>query len=60
MTCADFRMTLTTGHVRRLLAAGFLPAEPECPGDLRDALHAVLAALPMPSSATPTHERRAA
>ncbi len=56
---ADFRMTLSLPQIGQLISAGFLPAEPECPGDLRDALAAALAFLatvPMPLSATPNHE----
>lgn len=60
MTCADFRMTLTFAQVHRLIAAGYLPAEPAGPADLRDALSAVLAALPMPLPATPADAARAA
>lgn len=56
MILADFRMVLDLAQIRRLIAAGYLPANPECPGDLRDALTAVVAALPMPLSATPNHE----
>jgi hypothetical protein len=56
----DIRMSVTFTQIRQLMAAGFLPAEPEGPGDLRDALNRVLATLPMPRSATPACELRAA
>ncbi len=60
MLSAEVRVSLSHAQIQRLHAAGFLPAYPECPGDLRDALNAVLAKLPMPPSATPSHEPRAA
>ncbi len=60
MFSADIRVRLTFAHIQRLLAAGFLSAYPEYPEDLRDALNAVLATLPMPSSATSSHDLRIA
>lgn len=59
MIFADFRMTLTLAQIRQLAAAGYLPADPECPGELRAALTALLASLPMPLSPTPNHGLRA-
>jgi hypothetical protein len=55
MLSAEFRMSLDPMQMRGLIAAGFLSSEPECPGELRDAMRAVLATLPMPLSATQTH-----
>lgn len=61
MTCAEFRMTLTFAQVSRLIAAGFLPADPECPDELREAMTALLATLPaVPPITVPERELRAA
>jgi hypothetical protein len=56
----DIRMPVTFTQIRQLMAAGYLPAEPESPSDLRDALNRLVATLPMPPSATPSLELRAA
>jgi hypothetical protein len=56
---AEIRVSFSLPEIQRLVAAGFLPAEADCPDDLHDALKLAVAALPMPPSATPNHGLRA-
>ena len=53
ITTAEVRVSLSLARIQRLIAAGYLSPDADGPADLRDALIAVVDALPLPPSQRP-------
>ncbi|HYI82121.1 MAG TPA: hypothetical protein VEX11_02795 [Acetobacteraceae bacterium] len=61
---AEGYISLDLNRIQRLIAAGYLSPNADCPADLRNALSAVVDALPLPppsaSASDDRHHRAAA